>query len=186
VRALLYRPSWQALRVSFLKENRNDGGWTTATGTEANLYRLVDYVSLNAETVDEFALEAKSMGYGVRQEEAVRLYRAINCLNAVRMGNSGQGDAGSSRDQVVLEVRDSFQRMQTPRYHEFLTYASVRWDWRVVKQELQVEYDKGNMHGRFDEIYKSLESRSRKSLHMATRPELRTFLSLMDEVRNSG
>jgi hypothetical protein len=181
MRQLLYRPSWQALRVSFLKENREDGGWTTQTGTDANLHLLDNYVVGDGNFMMQALNEARAMGYEEKHEYAARLYRAINCLNAVRMGNSGQGRAVSPEDKAVLEARNHYQACQTVVYHELLTYASVRWDWRVVRRELQNMID--GTPNDFAAIEKSLKARMERTAAMRKRPELNTFLLIMKEVR---
>jgi hypothetical protein len=186
MRCLLYRPSWQALRVSFLNENRSDGGWTTLTGTEANLRSIESYVKGVGPFFEGSLAEPKAMGYEPVHEFSVRLYRTINCLNAVRMGNSGQGLKGSPQDLAVLAARNDLQQEQTVNYHRYLTYASGRWDWRVVKRELQVEYDKANMHGMLDEIQRNLSERMRKAPSMRNRPELLTFMEILEEVKLGG
>lgn len=180
MRCLLYRPSWQSLRVSLLKENRLDGGWTTVAGTEANIVQLERYVSgYTSEYRQTMIDESRAMGYGTEHEECARLYRVINCLNAVRMGNSGQGLKGSSQDKSVLGARDYFQGMQTINYHRHLSFAAKRWDWGVVKRELQwMRFSPDS-----EAVYKSLAERIRKSPSMGDRPELATFMQLMEEVR---
>jgi len=180
MRCLLYRPSWQSLRVSFLKDNRNDGGWTTGEGARKNLTELEAYVKGYSPFDTSIQFEPQQMGYRGVHEEAARLYRAINCLNAVRMGYSGQGVSESIIDHLVLDQRNMYQMRQTVTYHQMLSYAAARWDWRVVKDELA--HLLSVSHLAFDRIEENLLVRQKKS-NIATRPELTTFLSLMDEVR---
>lgn len=179
MRELLYRPSWQALRVSFLKEHRDDGGWTTMEGTRSNLVKIIAYVH-GVEPFYTCESESASMGYKVEHEYDARLYRAINCLNAVRMGYSGAGTSGSDPDYFVLDTRDKLQKMQTVNYHRYLTYASKRWDWRVVKTELRQMVDATPSD--FQNIQKNLITRT-KGKDMRNRPELETFLRIMEEVQ---
>jgi hypothetical protein len=182
MRELLYRPSWQRLRVSFLSANRNDGGWTTALGTRRNIESLEAYVTGSGDELEGLVAEATAMQYTTTHEHSARLYRTINCLNAVRMGNSGQGQKGSEHDLVVLDYRNTLQSRQTINYHRDLVQAAVRWDWSVVKKELQDLYDLGDMHSMFDEIEINLLQRA-KAKDATKRKELFTFLLLMKEVR---
>jgi hypothetical protein len=182
VRALLYRPSWQVLRVSFLKGNRKDGGWTTGEGTRKNLAEIDAYVHGSGRFQDQLLIEASTMGWSEQHEMAARLYRTINCLNAVRMGYSGQGLKGSIIDDLVLDVRNKFQSEQTISYHRQLTFATQRWDWRIIKKELEWVYSVSRMT--FDEVENNLFWRMKKAQETANRPELEVFLRLMDEVRS--
>jgi hypothetical protein len=186
MRALLYRPHWQSLRVSLLKENRNDGGWTTMEGTEANLKTLLDYnVCPDLASFSQRLTEAEVMGYQEKHEIDARLYRTINCLNAVRMGNSGMGTKGSRQDALVLAARNFYQGRQTAMYHQYLTYAAVRWDWRVVERELLEIWDMGDYQGNFEHIETNLKARM-KDKKSTARPELFTFMALMEKVRLGG
>jgi hypothetical protein len=181
MRALLYRPSWQLLRVSFLKDNRNDGGWTTGEGTRKNLSELYAYtLATDNHRFNGLLLECSTMGWSEEYEYAARLYRAINCLNAVRMGYSGQGLRGAQIDDLVLAQRNEFQSKQTVSYHRQLTFAAARWDWRIVKKELEHILSVSRMS--FDQIEENLLGRRNKS-NITNRPELDKFLNLLDEVR---
>lgn len=65
----MYDVEWQALRVSLLKTNSNDG-WMTERGVETNLTKLQRYL-VEAESQDEYRR---------------RCYRVRNCLTATSMG----------------------------------------------------------------------------------------------------
>lgn len=92
-RLLLYSSKWQALRTGWLKAYCNDGGWTTELGT---LRALVE--------MNEYLLQAPG-----EEEQLVRYWQVINCLNAVRMGNSGQKLSGTKVDLSVESYRNSLQ-----------------------------------------------------------------------------
>lgn len=181
MRELMYRPSWQGLRVSFLSENRTDGGWTTYEGTQANLKEL-DYYVIGEEQFSDYKLEAASMGWSGNVELSVRLYRAINCLNAVRMGYSGQSLQDSQQDQSVMTLRNAFRTMQTLGYKQDLALAETRWDWRVIEKEAKWYWDnrpdvfesvEGNLIKRYGFAMKSQSDVSK------TRRELVTFLEIL-------
>ena len=89
-RLTLYDVEWQILRVNLLKGNqKGGGGFTTPEGTKANITRLKTYLG-KSPSVD-------------------KLWRVLNLLNAVRMGNSGQGKAGSDHDNAIKDYRDEVQ-----------------------------------------------------------------------------
>ena len=91
----LYSTPWQILRVSLLKGNQGGaqgaGGFTTPQGTQANIERLRTYLG-ESPNVDQ-------------------LWRVLNLLNAVRMGNSGQGKWESEHDKLVVGFRDEVQKL---------------------------------------------------------------------------
>lgn len=192
LKCLLYRPSWQELRVTFLAEHRDDGGWTTIEGTHRNLEALHDYTQGNEDYLDSWhqniVMESRQMGYSSEGECAARLYRSINCLNAVRMGNSGQGQKGSTHDLLVLEFRNELQRIQKVSYQQNLSVAAARWDWRIVDLELR-----GLLKLRpqgFERIEKSLVARvgfsdkkTGSENTIVNRKELVTFVEIMRKVR---
>lgn len=199
MRQLLYRPSWQALRVSCLSDNRTDGGWTTIDGTTRNLIKLDEYVDMhrNDQAFEDVDMEALAMGWSALVEESVRLYRVINCLNAVRMGNFGQSTDDSEHDNLVREARDNFQKMQTVSYHKYLTEASVKWDWRIVEDELKAMWDvgisvsgktfpdRGSFFDIEDNLQKRVRSAQKKQGSLRTRTELEQFVELMRKVREA-
>jgi hypothetical protein len=179
MRKVLYRPSWQALRVSMLGEYEAAGGWNTFTGAGNNVKRLKHYVIFS-----DFAYEAHTMGYAWEFEKSIRLYRVINCLNAVRMGYSGQGLQGSNVDKLVRQTRDDFQAMQTTMYYKHIELAVQNWKDSIIKAELEVLRKQDPQH--FFAVEKNLKSRlvnARKRPSTTVRPELESFLKMMREVK---
>lgn len=179
MKVLLYRPSWQALRVSFLSKSESIGGWNTLEGIQHNLNSLDRYI--NAKPY--YRLEADAMGYEVRCEEAVRLYRAITCLNTTRLSYSGKGLSGSQLDKAVLAHRDLLQKRQTLNYHRHLSHVVARWRWSVVGAELE-ELQSVSPRA-LNEIEAYLLKRQRERV-ATTKTELNIFLRLMKEVREDA
>lgn len=85
-RLVLYDSEWQALRTDTLAQYNYLGGWTTLPGVVDNLRRLEEYLTQTPNGSPRF----------------LRLWRTSNCLNAVRMGYSGQGLTGTALDAAVL------------------------------------------------------------------------------------
>lgn len=186
MRAVLYRPSWQALRISFLKENCANGGWTTTTGAKENLESLQHYVFATEERIKFQALtEARSMDYSDRAETSARIFRGINLLNATRMGYSGQGRAGSVMDIMVRDFRDGLQNLQTMNYFRELELIDEKWNWDQVERELRGQYVAQPQV--FDLVHKDLLGRAatatRRQIRVSrTRQELVMYLALCDKV----
>lgn len=183
MRQILYRPSWQALRVSLLAKHGN--GWITVEGTKKNIAMLNHYVTMDDELLFEQGVrEASSMGYAFEQERAVRLYRVINLLNATRMGNAGQGQKDSPHDQLVMEYRNSLHQRQNVMYMKDLTITDQAWKAHVIKAELITLF----VHRRpyFDMVYDDLMMRAYQAQKrpggMGKRSELLDFLDQMQEV----
>lgn len=95
---VLYDAQWQKLRISTLKDFQDGGlgGWTTDVGTQRNFHVLGRYVDA-----------------ATGQEKVVRMWRVLNMLDAVRMGNSGQGKQGAVHD---LMVADYLKNVLRPAY----------------------------------------------------------------------
>jgi len=184
MKQLLYRPSWQGLRVGLLQENSLNGGWTTEEGVEFNIDCLRHYVNMdNHAILFQAATECRAMGYAIEQERSLRLFRTINLLNATRMGYSGQGLRGTDQDVMVLEYRNQLQKLQTSMYMRDLTIVMHAWDWSVVKRELRRQHDSQRLL--FDLTRRNLIARFNHAASLdkvRTRPELVKYLDLMDSV----
>jgi hypothetical protein len=182
VKELLYRPSWQALRVSMLKEYQAEGGWTSFTGTRQNLNLLETYIS---EPDDECGMvESAIMGWTTNIEMSVRYYRVLNCLAAVRMGYSGQGEKGSSCDKIVHARREAFSSYAPVGYARDLITAESLWKWSAIAMELGTQYR--NDRSSFEAVKKNLAQRrynaSRRPQGTANRSELLQYIELMESV----
>lgn len=144
----LYNVSWQALRVSLL------GKWTSTAGTVANLRDLEVYLAQSPAA-----------------ERLSRLWRVLNALNAVRMGNSGQGAANTERDVLVREFRDkvSVEYAVAKRAGTFVvdTPETIRAEWKMLSPFVRAA------------ILDNLGRRQKLHKDSPHRPELAHFLSLV-------
>jgi hypothetical protein len=164
-RSLLYDVQWQRLRVSFQDSYREDGGWKTLTGTQANIVSLRNYAT------------EQPLG----EERSVRLYRVHNLLNSVRLTNSGRGAKDSKEDLAVLAFRDGLPGFASPH----ITSASNRWDWKIVEKALLALLEAEPVwFGRIREDITTrlqLYARYNGKPHN-TRSEMDTFLRMMTAV----
>lgn len=138
---------WQALRVDLR------GSWTTLAGTETNLERLVSYLKRSKFTVSS-------------------LWRVLNLLNAVRMGYSGQGRAGSPEDKLVVRLRNQVSR----RYHS----AKLRVFEVPTRKEIEKEWSKLTTFQQAA-IYLDLRDRLNKG-GAEHRQELAWFVKILEEL----
>lgn len=190
IKRVLYRPSWQKLRVSCLAENNQLGGFNTDVGTQDNLQRLNNYL-IDASDVnnvpDYVAQENLRMNITLEQEYACRVWRVLNMLNAVRMGYQGQRKGGSPMDVAVGEFRDAIQ----PQHQGGLVaQAEDRWNWEVVQAELEDMWISERIW--FTRIYSDLNRRRKVATKRRwragvddvteTRTELVHFMAIADEI----
>lgn len=201
---ILYRPSWQRLRVSFLAANHPMGGFNTVDGTANNLKRLSNYLADAGFNDDKRValwtqIENGRFNYDPDTELALRLYRAINLLNATRMGYSGQNKSSTQQDLAVKQYRNSLQ----PHYDShtamlaedrFINARTGFNGWDVVQYELETMWREDRYW--FTAIHKDLAARayradrkqkggkgSTRSIQ-ETRPDLLTFIDICDKINS--
>ena len=191
MKKVLYRPSWQKLRVSCLAQNHPNGGFNTLEGTTDNLARLNNYIQdtmgsdINAapQYVQE---ECARMRFSLQEERACRIWRVLNLLNATRMGYSGQGKRGSEMDRAVEAYRNVVQQ-----WYDGSTVVRVepKWDWDVVQWELETMWREERYW--FTKIWDDLSRRGKVAAKRRvgqsigidkTRPELLKFLGIMETI----
>jgi hypothetical protein len=186
---VLYRPSWQKLRVSFLAANHPMQGFNTEQGTDDNLKRLHNYISDAGSNPAPLYVqqEALRMDFSIEEEYACRVWRGLNLLNATHMGYQGQGKSGWAMDVAVIDYRNSLQEV----YDGHVTLrADNKWNWDVVQFELEEMWRTERYW--FTKIYDDLDRRRKvatKRRNVAggpgveqTRKELLRFLALMEQV----
>lgn len=189
MREVLYDTTWQCLRVSCLGAYNDKGGWQTVEGTKSNIEVLSQYVHSVSRSSEEHKL---------------RLYRVINCLNAIRMGLQGQEKqlranrptpfsdevraqlgSNTARYYAVGAFRDSLQlvRKNYVNYTTTINRAADYWDWDKQAKELEklARRNKAMFNAVHDDLARRLEL-AQKALHQSNtkiRPELTTYVGLM-------
>ena len=189
---VLYRPSWQRLRVSCIANNNAYNGFTTLAGTQDNCARLENYVNdARPHSLAEYTkTENDAMKLTAEEELASRVYRVYNLLTATRMGYSGMHLTGSDLDRVVVQFRDSL----VDDYSAGLVdKAAAKWNWDVAQYELETMWREDNYW--FEAIYRDLGRRvyvaARKRRRDTggvndtdqTRAELLRFVGMMDAIK---
>lgn len=142
----LYNVEWQSLRVSLL------GSWNDSKGVESNIIKLLCYLHGDINIS--------------------KLWRALNLLNAVRMGYNGQGLINSEMDNLVKTFRDAIQALYRQAQndgHEFEVDSAdqIRKDWKQLSSIERIL------------IHDNLSARLEAHKESKHREELRWFLGII-------
>lgn len=173
---VLYRPSWQKLRVSCIKDYNQFGGFQTADGATDNLNRLTNYLndaaSIGKGAAEYAAQEAFSMGYSISVEWNVRLYRIWNFIGSVINGFANQ------RLPHMATIREYYQSVTDIVNTSPVVYASDHWNWKVVEEELKQLWITERVW--FQRIYDDMKERIVEKDQ--TTPDMLKFKGLMDAI----
>jgi hypothetical protein len=155
---VLYDVDWQKMRVSFLAAYHPQRGWVTEEGTQSNLQTLESYIT---------TIGASNWPVAFR-----RVWRTLNCVNAVLEGYSGQGKLKTPR---ALAAK-AFQQKVSKLYHHLKeTQTFGEWDWNKVKSDLRDLYKNEIIW--FERIKRDVGTK-----RTSTSTSKQKFLELMDEV----
>lgn len=195
MRDVLYRPSWQKLRVSFLAQNHPNFGFNTEAGTHDNLQRLNNYIQdadprlhVTPQSIPEYVnVENIRMGLTLEEEYACRVWRALNLLNAVRMGYTGQGKVGTPMDVAVADYRDKLSDLHNG---SAVMRAENGWRMEIVQFEFEDMWRRERYW--FTRIHQDLKRRSKVATKRRsrtggpsaedTRPELIRVVRMLDAI----
>jgi hypothetical protein len=191
-RLTIYDATWQSIRVSLLKENHHKGGWTTYGGTLANINAIKSY--LESKGLSFVMLEQYGDTHVIQEYLAAdvphmcaALYRVVNCLNAVRMGYSGQGLKNSAQDMVVQRFRDEMSALFF-NLQEWNDYTFEGITNHKAWEQFQLSSLRRLSHEQFSAIYYNLAFRRDKAIknnQQESRPELFWYVDLMKQVMRS-
>ena len=130
---VIYRTSWQKLRVSCVKEHNQFQGFNSPDGTADNINRLHNYICDAAEPPAPYAQkEADDMGVSIDIEYNTRIYRVWLFLKATLNGFASQNLTHLGPARVYYEQLSTL--VDTSKV---VTMAD-RWDWDVVANELKI------------------------------------------------
>jgi len=88
---VVYSVPWQTLRVQLLAKNSPKGGFDTLEGVKDNIEKLKSYVG--------------------GKSDINKVYRALNLLNAARMGYASKNAIGSPKDKALVKFRDDLDKV---------------------------------------------------------------------------
>jgi hypothetical protein len=169
---VLYRPSWQKLRVSCIQDFNQFQGFKTVNGATDNLNRLTNYIQ-DAYTPAPYAVdEARSMGVPVQTEFYVRVYRAWNFIHSVLNG------LASLRLPHMVQVQNYYDELNTRVYTGPVVQMADKWDWNVVNDELKIMWI--NERVWFQRIADDMKQRVVEKDQ--TSPNMLKFKELMDAI----
>lgn len=133
---ILYRPSWQRLRVSCLAENNPYGGMVTSVGANDAMSRMLNYINdadASAANIPEYtASEISSMNLTPEIEKAGRMYRVANFMQATINGlisQPGHSDAN--------QMKNFYDSVQHGTNMNLVAEYGSKWRWEVVRAELE-------------------------------------------------
>lgn len=130
-----YRPSWQVLRVSFLKENNPFGGLITPDGAHDAIARMNNYI-LDAKPSGRIpqyvADEISLMDNTIEQEYAARIYRVINFLTATLNGLAEQDYL-----QHLVDLKSYSDSLHSELNLPLVDAMAASWNWDVVQYEME-------------------------------------------------
>lgn len=87
---VVYSIPWQTLRVQLLAKNSPKGGFDTLEGVRDNISKLKSYVG--------------------NMTDINKVYRALNLLNAARMGYASKKEIGTPKDNTLVKFRDDLDK----------------------------------------------------------------------------
>lgn len=168
---VIFRPSWQVMRVSCLKENNPYGGLLTPTGAEDAINRLNNYINDASAIV---TVESWRMQLTDEEENACRIYRVANFLQATINGIVGQNLPH------VVQLQQFEAQLKPLNNHSLVTKVANKWDWEVVRFELEDLWIKERSW--FMAIVVDIEERIKEKNNDS--PELMYFYRLLLEVNS--
>lgn len=170
---VLYRPSWQKLRISCVQEFGAYRGFQTVNGTVDNLNRLNNYIQDATGNAAEYAtLEAQSMRVSLDVEHSVRIYRVWNFIHAVV---NGMRQLELAHMKQIIEYYNALEAMVNT--HNVVEMAN-KWDWNVVFAELEQMWVVERVW--FTRIYQDMNQRVIEKDEVS--PLMLKFKGLMDEI----
>ena len=126
---VIFRPSWQVMRVSCLKENNPYGGMLTPTGAEDAINRLNNYINNVTDVAAQG--EITRMKETADEEVACRIYRVHNFLQTTINGIRSQ------HLPHVEQIQTYVNQLYPQQNNSLVTKAANKWDWDVVRFELE-------------------------------------------------
>lgn len=155
----LYDTNWQMLRVNLLSENNDYGGWWSDFGAPRNADIILNYVYEHRPGSPEFA---------------VRVWRALNLLNAVLLGYGERVDKPTTWESV-RRVRDDMSLL----HEKYPLPANFAWNWNDQADLLRMRKLKD-----LSILLLDLRARSRRAKRkkgtVKFRPELIKYISLIE------
>lgn len=168
-----YRPSWQRLRCSTLREFNPYGGMLTPDGATDAVSRMTNYI--NDSVVDE--IENVRMSFTTDEEHACRVRRVYSFLQATVNGLVSQPGLNH-----IGMVREHMLSLQPQIDLALVQKAANKWNWDVVRFELETMWREDRMW--YVVIYNDMKERLEEK--GKTAPSMMHFIGLMNEVNSLG
>lgn len=150
---VVYSIPWQTLRVQLLAKNSPKGGFDTLEGVKDNITKLKSY------TGDMTVIN--------------KVYRALNLLNAARMGYASKDEIGTPKDKALVKFRDGldekYQELKETKELSVDSPEQIRRDVKKAPLDWLVE------------VRRDLKARQRESDPEKEHPALDNFIKILDK-----
>ena len=171
---VIFRPSWQVMRVSCLKENNPYGGMLTPTGADDALNRLNNYILAATQSSPELIAENTRMQLSNEEEYSCRIYRVANFLQATVNGLVGLNLPH------VADIQQYETKLVPLINRSLVTKVANKWNWDVVRFELEDIWIKERSW--FMAILVDMEERIKEKNNDST--DILTFHNLLLEINS--
>lgn len=171
---VIFRPSWQVMRVSCLKENNPYGGMLTTTGADDAINRLNNYINAAQNNDPTVVAENTRMQLTNEEEYACRIYRVANFLQATINGIVGQNLPH------VVNLQNYERQLVPLTNHSLVTKVANKWNWDVVRFEVTDLWIKERSW--FMAILNDMEERIKEKSNDSA--DIRSFYQIMVEVNS--
>lgn len=170
-----YRPSWQRLRCSTLREHNPYGGMLTPEGATDAINRMTNYINDASGAVTD--VENVRMRLTTEEEHACRVRRVYSFLQATVNGLISQPGLNH-----MQQVRAHMVTLQPQMDLALVQKAANKWNWDVVRFELETMWREDRMW--YVVIYNDMKERLEEK--GKTAPSMMHFIGLMNEVNSLG
>ena len=150
---VVYSIPWQTLRVQLLAKNSPKGGFDTLEGVKDNIVKLKNYVGGMADIN--------------------KVYRALNLLNAARMGYASKDEIGTPKDKSLVKFRDILNE----KYEELKETKELSVD---SPEQIHKDIKKAPLDW-LVEVQRDLKARQRESDPEKEHPALDSFIAIVDK-----
>ena len=151
---VVYSVPWQTLRVQLLAKNSPEGGFDTLEGVRSNISKLKKYVG--------------------NMNDINKVYRALNLLNAARMGYASKDEIGTPKDKALVKFRDDLDE----------AYEELKEKGKVLTPDSSAQIAKDIKSAPVDwliEVERDLKARMRESDPEKEHAALDNFLGVVQK-----
>lgn len=171
---VLYRASWQKLRVSMLREYNEYSGFLTPDGALDGINRFNNYIEdANPSSVAPYVKEeCARMASLFSTEYSTRVFRVWNYMHATINGLT------SLNLPHRVTMQQYYDELENKLNQTAVVAMSDHWNWDVVKEEMTTMWivERVWFTRIYDDFYQRIVEKDQ------TAPDMLKFKSIMDEI----